>query len=42
MQVKETIEYTLLGEWIVPFDGRERSIEHMWAIHWTIDLSICD
>ena len=29
MQVKETIEYTLLGEWIVPFNGRERSIEQM-------------
>ena len=29
MQMKETIEYALLSEWIVPFDGRERSIEQM-------------
>ena len=29
MQMKETIEYALLSEWIVPFDGRERSIGQM-------------
>ena len=29
MQIKETIEYVLLSEWIVPFDGRERSIGQM-------------
>ena len=41
MQIEETIEYLLLDEWIVPFDGREGSIEQMWVMHWTIDLSIC-
>ena len=42
MQIEETIEYLLSDEWIVPFGGGERSIEQMWAVHWTIDLSICD
>ena len=41
MQIEETIEYLLLDEWIVPFDGGEGFIEQMWAMHWTINPSIC-
>ena len=29
MQIEKTIEYLLLDEWIVPFDGGEGSIEQM-------------
>ena len=29
MQIEKTIEYLLLDEWIVPFDGGEGFIEQM-------------
>ena len=33
MQIEKIIEYLLLDEWIVPFDGRKGSIEQMWVMH---------